>query len=213
MVNRKVVCLALLATLITACAGGGSNEVADPAVGVDLMPLPAKQLRKCEAISRLRPACPTRILRREQPGFPARGRAFSYASRSHIFFFEWGAPYPGLSAKNAPPRFFHINVRGGDLTDAFGFVWPEEKTPTASPQPKRRRATFIERVTWSGKPGALVLAPSYPVGGIDGDHLIFRWTDGGRDYAISIHAWMPLAETITALQAIVATMPTRVSSG
>jgi len=205
-----MVCGVVLAALITACGGGGSKEVAEPTTGVALMPLPQEQLQKCQAIAALKAACPKRVPRMEAPGSPARGRAFSYAPSSHIFFFEWNAPYPGLTSKNAPPRFFHLNVRGGDLTDAFPFAWPTEKMAPASRSPrKRREALLMERVTWSGKTGTIVLAPSYPLGGIDGDHLIFRWADEERDYAVSIHAWRPLGETMAALQAIVGTTATQ----
>jgi hypothetical protein len=53
----------------------------------------------------------------------------------------------------------------------------------------------------------LVLAPPFPVGGIDGDHLVFRWEDSELQYAISLHAWLPLAEVEATLKAIVVSSP------
>ena len=40
-----------------------------------------------------------------------------------------------------------------------------------------------------------------------GDHLIFRWRDGGREYAASLHTWKPFQETVDTLEAVVASMP------
>jgi hypothetical protein len=58
---------------------------------------------------------------------------------------------------------------------------------------------------WGGTDGTLVLAPIFPLGGVDGDHLIYRWDRDGVEYSISLHAWTPLAETMATLHAIVET--------
>ena len=69
---------------------------------------------------------------------------------------------------------------------------------------KRSKPLLFGSVTWSGKKGALFLAPSYPVGGQIGGHLAFWWRAHGTNYLISIHAWEPLTECRKVLQAMVA---------
>lgn len=132
-----------------------------------------------------------------------RAQAFESGRGDYVFFSEWGAPYPGVTAKNAPPRFVHVVAHAGELGKAFPFEWPTEKTPLSDRIPKNRtKPTLIDNVTWYGKRGTLVLAPSFQAGGIDGDHVVFRWAEGRKEYAISIHAWSPLAESIEALEAV-----------
>jgi hypothetical protein len=58
----------------------------------------------------------------------------------------------------------------------------------------------------SGLSGDLILAPSYPRGGMLGNHLVFRW-GSKRRYVVSLHAWEPLLEAEATLRAIVASTP------
>lgn len=53
----------------------------------------------------------------------------------------------------------------------------------------------------------MVLAPSFPTGGIDGDHVIFRWSEDDAEYAVSIHAWDPLSDSIEMLRSVIASIP------
>lgn len=188
--------------IIAGCAQESKREIprVDPPA---FMALPPGHLAKCEQVAELRPACPDRVPLIEKS---ARKRAETFRSGkgSFVFFSEWSAPYPGITRKNAPPRFLHVNVRGGDLDKAYGFQWPTVAANLSSRLPKKRTdAILLDTVTWFGKAGSLVLAPSYPEGGIDGDHLIFRWSRADKDYAISIHAWLPLSDTREALRALI----------
>jgi hypothetical protein len=192
---------------IAACAVG-DDRAPEPAKRVALMDLPAGHVTECRRFARLRPACPENIPVVDD----SHGRARSFRSgRDHVLFFsEWGGPYPGLTPKNAPPRFAHLVVHAGDLDGAFPFAWPTRRAAIRDPIPnKRRTAILLGAVTWSGKQGSVVLAPSFPTGGIDGDHLIFRWTEGGKEYAVTIHAWSPLGAGIDALEAGVASTASR----
>jgi hypothetical protein len=49
----------------------------------------------------------------------------------------------------------------------------------------------------------LVLAPSFPVGGVDGDHLILRWQNDDTEYAVSLQAWKPVVEASATLRSVV----------
>ena len=69
---------------------------------------------------------------------------------------------------------------------------------------KRPKPLLFGPVRWSGKVGALFLAPSYPVGGQIGGHLAFWWRTHGTNYLMSIHAWEPLTECKRVLEAMVA---------
>lgn len=186
--------------LMGACSGRPERAPVDERIR--LMALPESHLVKCQRFPQLESACPRSIpvVQSEQE----RARAFRSGSNHFVFFSEWSGPYPGVTTKNSPPRFVHVNVHAGDLSQAFPFEWPVDTTPLPDPVPnKRRKGIFIASVTWFGKEGALILAPSFPAGGIDGDHVIFRWNEAGGEYAVSIHAWEPLTETINVLCAVV----------
>jgi hypothetical protein len=67
----------------------------------------------------------------------------------------------------------------------------------------RTRAIFIGSYTWAGKKGTVVLAPAYPGGGEQGDHLIFRWRQSRVGYALGLHSWEPLSHAFATLRAMV----------
>lgn len=122
--------------------------------------------------------------------------------------FSWTSPSLArtfqLSERNAPPRFIHIVIKAGDLTEAFPFSFPS--APPSPPEPPKRyheEPSTFGRFTWGTHEGLLVLAPKFPVGGIDGGHLIFSWTEGQTEVALSLRAWAPLPDAIATLQAIV----------
>ncbi|MEJ7569828.1 MAG: hypothetical protein WKF41_16380 [Gaiellaceae bacterium] len=110
-----------------------------------------------------------------------------------------------------PPRWVHVEVLGGDLDRAFRFTYPaagrDSQTALADGvfQRHRANAVYFGEVTWSGRSGSLVLAPGYPTGGTQGDHLIFRWRDFDGDHAIGLHAWEPLTEAAATLKQMLAT--------
>jgi hypothetical protein len=195
-----------LASLLLLGACTGADESKPPiSQSVELIPLPQSYLAKCERFPELEPVCPRSI----PPIGSDQSRAQSFRSGKHVVFFaEWSAHYPGITDKNAPPRFLHLNVHGGDLASAFPFEWPSTPSELPNPPPKKRAdALLLDDVTWFGKAGSLVLAPRYPSGGIDGDHLIFRWGGTEEAWAISLHAWLPLSETRAALKAVVGSIP------
>jgi hypothetical protein len=101
-----------------------------------------------------------------------------------------------------------VIVQAGDLRDVFPFKWPTERTEaTEELGSDREQPLFLGQRSWAGKEGTLVLAPPYGLGGINGDHLIFRWEGESRSFAVSLHAWDPLPETTATLEAIVRSIP------
>jgi hypothetical protein len=198
--------LVLIALVITgsACGSDGVDSRQAPGYEPQMMVLPAKATEKCRRDDAVRPVCPTEVpkvktgsfhhITAPQPDWP-------------VFSAEWNAPYPKLTERNAPPRLAHVVVHA-EHRHMFPFKWPSESHPRGSGiMDKREDALLLDTPTWGGRAGALVLAPSFPSGGIDGDHLVFRWEQDGRVFAISLHAWRPLNESVATLQAIVESIP------
>jgi hypothetical protein len=171
-----------------------------------MMDMPVRDLAKCRANPDLEPACPTRVPSIEitddlghrsfvdEPG----DEPFS------VFFAEWGAPYRNrLNARDRPPRFLHVVVEAGDLRRAYAF-WPGQVRPIDKRLPPARD---LGARAWNKMAGRLVLTPPYPFGGLHGSHLIFRWGRPGHEFAVSLHAWKPLAEAEEALRRIVESIP------
>jgi hypothetical protein len=149
--------------------------------------MPDKMMQKCQRYSRLKSTCPAMVPEVHDPTFQ---RALSSHNDpgSWVFFAEWNAPHPGLTDRNAPPAFAHLNL----------FVGPMSERPGSQHLGSRM---------WNGREGELVLAPPYPIGGMEGDHLIFKWAEGGLDHSLSLHAWEPLVDTEATLRAIVESLP------
>lgn len=125
-----------------------------------------------------------------------------------------GEAPPGLTGKRLgpsrtrPPGFVHLDVYAtrGSLDNVFSFEWPRSPTHRISDRLltcRRPHPTDLGRFRWAGHEGTLVLAPAYPGGGQDGDHLIYRWKHRGIDYAISLHSWAPLRQAVSVLRQIV----------
>jgi hypothetical protein len=105
-----------------------------------------------------------------------------------------------------------MSIFAGRLAAAFPFAYPRGGQ-TVKPKNglfgrTRVRALFLGHVRWGRESGTLVLAPSYPSGGEQGDHLIFRWRRGSTDYAVGLHAWEPFLQVVGTLNAIVASIAT-----
>jgi hypothetical protein len=135
-----------------------------------------------------------------------RVRELDYGTDSYrVMDFESNAPYPRIRRRNAPPRFAHVVLKGGDLTKAFYFEWPTGPMVAVADalEGDRQTPVLLDAHSWAGRQGALALAPAFPAGGVDGDHLVYRWEECDREYAISLHAWKPLDESVATLRALV----------
>jgi hypothetical protein len=106
-----------------------------------------------------------------------------------------------------PPVWSHVSIFAGNLASAFSFAYPTRGRRLrgldglfAKP---RTRATFLGSYIWAGKHGTVVLAPAYPGGGEQGDHLIFRWRQSKVGYAVGLHGWEPLSHALATLRAMV----------
>ena len=172
------------------------------------IPLPI--LRKCTDVANLKVACPTQMPKVND--VRSRARAFR-TGRSWVFFAEWSAPYPGPSTRNAPPRFAHLNVIATPVNHPLAFTWPLRATATLEDlenAPKKRgEPLLLGEYTWGGRNGEIALAPSFPAGGIEGAHLVFRWVEDDTAYSVSLHAWKPIDQSFDALKSVVASIIAR----
>jgi hypothetical protein len=170
---------------------------------VRLVGLPPRLREKCLRVEVLSARCPAEVPATETR---YRVRELEYGTDSYrVMDFESNAPYPKIGRRNAPPRFAHVVLKGGDLTKAFYFEWPSgPMVPVADAlEGDRRTAVLLGSQLWAGSEGTLVLAPAFPAGGVDGDHLVYRWEEGDREYAMSLHAWKPFDECVATLRALV----------
>ena len=169
-----------------------------------LEPLHPVGVRDCRSSSLLRGGCPRLALAgvyRRSGIFVAHGRDF-------------GAAYDVFSAEALPrrgdrPSTRHLVVYAGRR---LPFAEAERQRPVGIRNGLTRRGPLAEprllaRVTWGGRRGDLVLWRPYPNGGMDGNHLVFRWRDGGVERALTLHEWEPLTEAAATLRAIVESLP------
>lgn len=196
-------------------ATNGGAEKTPPPAPVAMEAMPARFAKKCRAQAAVAPACPARLpVPAEDPSSPPMARWYGpgeLAPDASFFFVQWGAPSVKISGKSAPPEVLHLIVAGSPSLDALydAFAWPTrlDEDPTAPPDKNRRKALLLGRPTWGGRSGDLVLAPAYPFGGQDGEHLIFRWKDGDMERSISLHAWLPIEDAMDTTRAIVESVP------
>lgn len=121
---------------------------------------------------------------------------------AHVFDLERGAPRPG---KTGPPWRAHITLVAGDVDHVAPFAYPRRvSVPTARlfRAPRKVAYSFGTR-RWNGHAGTLYLAPPFLFGGQLGNHLVYRWRVGRTEYAVTLHAWVPLARAIETLRAVV----------
>jgi hypothetical protein len=172
----------------------GTTTVPEPAPEVALVPTPADALAACRSSPLLRRACPGLV---PEAPYDRRPEAYVVELRPggreapETFNLQWGAEDPARPERNRPPRLSHLVVVAGRSGTTL----------------RAAETRALRRVSWEGRRGRLLVAAPYPRGGLMGDHLIFRWRDGRREYAASLHAWEPFQETIDTLEAVVASMP------
>jgi hypothetical protein len=149
---------------------------------------------KCRTLEAMHAACPGQVPTTgeeigQRASFHRIGRGDEAA---YLFEAEWGAPYGNrVNERDAPPRYSHLVVMAGDVGSLLRF----------------KPARSLGKRSWGGRDGELALAPPYPHGGVNGSHLVLRWEEGGHDYAVSLHAWEPLAEAEAALRETVLSIP------
>jgi hypothetical protein len=176
---------------------------------VALVALPARALRECRRLRALRPACPELVPEAPydpaSPVFVARSRPGIPHEGLRGFELQWGAEHPGEPELDRPPATVHLVVSEG-----WGVLLASQRRARAHDgllEERRRAPLFLGRVRWAGKRGDLVLAPPFPRGGIEANHLRFTWQEGRTVYGVSLHGWEPFTEVRPLLRAVVQSIP------
>ena len=171
---------------------------------VPLTPLPGALRRRCEGAPHVGEVCPRRLPRVAVAYRSTLGGAPEDASM--LLDVSAGGPYPRDPDKNRPPRFAHVTLEAGDpelMTDLGPTVPLDGEPADALLDEKRRETMSWGEAGWAGRDGEVLLAASFPFGGIHGDHLVYRWVEGEVTYMVSLHAWTPIEEVAPTLRAIV----------
>ena len=171
---------------------------------LELMPTPPAVLARCRLDRRLRPACPLRIPR--IPGWDTYPRVVE-----GIFGIQRGGEIPGKPELMRPPRILHVEV-AVDPDRFVPFRWPASGAVAVHDglvREERSKPVLLGAAAWGGRQGSVALAPGYPVGGSQGNHVMFRWREGGETFVVGLHAWEPFTEAYATLRRIVASLPRR----
>jgi hypothetical protein len=158
----------------------------------------------CRSSRLLLSICPTRVPRVRAPYLVHLSRD----AESHVFDLERGAPRPG---RTAPPWRAHITLVAGDVEHVAPFVYPRRISLPSDRllrAPRKVAYSFGPR-RWHGQTGTLYLAPPFLFGGQLGNHLVYRWRVGRIEYAVTLHAWLPIAQSIATLREVVDAAPRR----
>jgi hypothetical protein len=195
---------ALFSILVACTQTSGPEPPTNPRHELPLRPIPAKASDRCTRLFGSMGLCPTSVPVTAGPYssqvIRAPGSPFATLDVAS------GAPYPRFTRRNRPPRFAHLVIEHSNGRPHREYlVRPVGSLPPELPE-HRNKGLVVGRRTWSGRTGTLVLAPGYPLGGIDGDHLLFTWRSHGGSLTISLHVWKPVAEVQVALRRIVASI-------
>jgi len=206
----------LFAAVLAACAAaapvGGTHSTTSPARAVRMMTTPASVLRLCRRSPLLRPICPRRLpfvnyLRSEEPAYTASLCRVGQPGCAGLRWDDLEIEHTGDGSR--PPIWAHVALAAGEFRHGGSteFRWPTNRKPVTPHNglwnAARPRALFLGRVRWGGRTGQLILAPSYPAGGMMGDHLIFYYRAHSHDYLLSLHGWEPFLQVVATLRAIV----------
>jgi hypothetical protein len=170
---------------------------------------PYGPLRKCRSSKLLAPACPREIPRiRGWRTYPSYGNPVT-----NTFGLEHGGEFPGKPELSRPPGMLHFELsagRGRAARRILAFGWPRAGAvhpKNGLVREKRGQPVLLGNAVWNGRRGSLVLAPSFPLGGSQGNHPIFRWRTRGVTYFLGLHAWEPFVETVATLRRMVMRLP------
>lgn len=168
---------------------------------------PAYVLGYCKKSIRLPLACPHVLPRMSQPSphWEVNLCLVRHAGCTGLTWDDLSLVDGGYGTR--PPAWSHVSVQAGSLRHAFPFAYP-----TSGPRlshldglfaRSRAHAVYVGTFTWGGRRGTVILAPDFPAGGEQGNHLIFRWRQNGTDFAVGLHGWEPLSQTFSTLRQMI----------
>jgi hypothetical protein len=192
-----------------ALPAGAGNVLSLPAVR--MMETPPSVLRLCRRSPRLSPFCPHRLpyvehLRSEPPYLSSLCRV-GHGGCAGLTWDDLELEHSGSGDR--PPRWAHASVGAGRIigSRAVAFSWPTTTHRVVVHDglfaSRRPRALFLGHVRWGARSGELVLAPSFPSGGMMSDHLIFYSGGNATGRMVTLHGWEPFTQVVATLRAIV----------
>jgi hypothetical protein len=189
-------------------AGTGAQTDTEPAVEpIALVPMRPSALRRCRRFPELAELCPLQVP--ESRYGPGSGAYEAFSDRPSpgvygaTFNLGQGAEDPKRPERNRPPALVHLVVTAAP---PFPTALPKRLRPRDGlMEERRRKLLFLGRATWGVHEGVVLLAPPYPLGGLQSNHLIFTWDLGSK--AVSLHAWEPFTEVPDVLRAVVESIP------
>ena len=175
--------------------------------GVPITTTPPWLRDLCRTPPMLRVTCPSRV--------PAAGLHGAFVDvvptppserpklRSLLVSVSWGGEFPN-PRRNRPPRFVHLELTAGYVLRAKRYAPPVPINALTVPRGyATTRPIALGERDWTKNRGQLVFGDCF------GNHLCYRWSQGGRGYQIDLHAWEPVTQTAQVLRAIVASTPAR----
>jgi hypothetical protein len=189
-------------------ADTGAEPDTEPAVEpIALVPMRPSALRRCRKFPELAELCPLQVP--EGRYGPGSGAYETFSDRPSpgvygaTFNLGQGGEDPRRPERNRPPALVHLIVTAAP---PFPTGLPKRvKLRDGLMEERRRKPLYLGPATWGGHEGVLLLAPPYPLGGLQSNHLIFSWDLGSK--AVSLHAWEPLTEVPDVLRAVVESIP------
>ncbi len=130
-----------------------------------------------------------------------------------IFDMGRGGEIPGKPELMRPPRNLHIEVEVTTRSTkplGIGFRWPSSgavRPRDGMVHEQRPQPVMLGRVTSGRKAGTVVLAPAYPNGGSQGNHVVFRWRAGQTTFLVGMRAWEPFTEAYATLRRVIESLP------
>lgn len=186
----------------------GMQAPTEPAVeAVTLVPMRPQALCRCRRFPELAELCPLGVPNgRFGPG----SGAYQVSSNARFprpgawtFSLSQGGENPRRPERNRPPALVHLVVTASPPVPTA--LPPQTELRDGLMENRRRKPLFLARATWGGRKGLLILAPPYPLGGLQSNHVIFSWDFGSK--AVSLHAWEPFTEVPGVLRAVVESIP------
>jgi hypothetical protein len=199
----------LRAIVSTLAPQSGAQEPRTVALvdGVPMTTTPPWLRDLCRTPPMLRVACPSRV-----PPAGLHGTCVDVVPtppserpklRSLLVSVSWGGEFPN-PRRNRPPRFVHLELTAGSVARAKRYAPPVPISALTVPRGyATTRPIALGERDWTKNRGQLVFGDCF------GNHLCYRWRQGGRGYQIDLHAWEPVKQTVDVLRAIVVSTPAR----
>ncbi len=167
----------------------------------------AEVLADCRRSKFLPLACPTLLPHMSQPS-PHWETSVCLAGKSGCHGLTWDVlDLVDAGDGNRPPIWSTSPSTQEPSPAPFRFAYPAHGVRPRRLDglfaKSRAKALFIGSFRWGGKIGTVVLAPNFPTGGEQGDHLIFRWKRDSVGFAVGLHGWEPLSQTMATLKTMI----------